>query len=309
MDVIIHSFENYCKTPIVICLGFFDCLHIGHLSVIGKAEKVAQECKAETALFTFSSNPANVFGKGDKEIFTLSERLSRAGQLGIRHAVVARADKEFMQMSPEDFLAGLTDRFNIKAVVAGSDYTFGRGGKGNTDMLRAYCSGKGIAAHIVDLMDVDGRKIASRDIKELLKSGDIKAVNRLLPMPYIITGKVVHGRQDGRKIGFPTANMNPDREKLLPLRAVYYTNVNVDGKVYPAISNIGTHPTFDDYNDNIETHIIGLDADLYDKVLTVEFLDKIRDISKFSTKEEFVAQLNKDVKFALNRYADDKIRT
>ena len=290
-----------------LCLGFFDCLHLGHVELIEQAKELARELDVQPALFTFDSAPSLVLGKSKEgEIFTLQERLYRMDELGIHNAVLARCDDEFLSTPAHDFLTRLHSLFNVRAIVCGSDYTFGAKGAGNAEDLKAFCQNAGIVVKVLDLKKgADGEKIASRRIRELIKNGDISAANSYLPLPYIILGEVVHGRHDGHKMGFPTANMNLAKEKLKPQSGVYYTNVTLGGKKYPCITNVGTHPTFDDYSVNVETHIIGFNGDLYGKTIVVEFMDKIRDIVKFNSKEEIAAQLTKDVIFARKKFEDD----
>lgn len=303
----VYDYSAGSDTPMALCLGFFDCLHLGHTEIIGGAKEAGLKLGAEPALFTFDVSPAEFLNKrGEGEIFTLRERLYRMDELGIHSAVTVRCDEAFLSTPPEEFLSALTDRFNIRAIVCGADYTYGAKGAGNVGSLRAFCGKKDIFFKAYELKrDENGEKIASRKIREFVKNGDIRSVNRYLPLPYIIMGKVVHGRHDGRKIGFPTANVNLEKDKLKPKTGVYYTNVTLCGKKYPCITNVGDHPTFDDYSVNVETHIIGFDGDLYGRTITVEFMDKIRDIVKFNSKEEIAEQLRKDVMLAREKFEND----
>ena len=307
----VYDYKTGCDKPIALCLGFFDCLHLGHARIIECAMQTGGEIGAAPALFTFDTSLTDLPGKGEEgEIFTLEERLYRMDELGIHNAVVAKCDRAFFSLDPNTFLNTLTANFDIRAIICGEDYTYGNKGSGNVATLRKFCDSHGILFRSVALVsDDNGEKIASRKIRTLIKNGDMRAVNSYLPLPYIVMGTVVHGRHDGRKMGFPTANTNLPKDKLKPHMGVYYTNIVLDKKRYPCITNIGTHPTFNDYFINAETHIIGYEGDLYGKKIVVEFMDKIRDIIKFNSKEEIAEQLKKDVIFARENFENDKVRS
>lgn len=310
MGVKVFDYNTGSSQPIALCLGFFDCLHLGHVRLLDRAKDIAAETGIEAGIFTFDPSPATVMNADfEGEIFTLEERLYRMDELGVHIAIVAHTDEKLLATSPEKFLDNLTNSFNVKAIVCGSDYTYGAMGAGDISSLKSYCEKKEIKLYTMNLLtDLYGEKIASRKIRQYLKIGDICLVNSCLPLPYIIRGEVVRGRCDGHKMGFPTANINLNKDKLKPANGVYYTNVVLYKRRYPCITNVGTHPTFSDYSENVETHIIGFDGDLYGKTITVEFMDKIRDIYKFNSKEEIAAQLTKDVGYALRKFEDDKIR-
>lgn len=305
-----YYYDSGCPEPVVLCLGFFDCLHNGHFRLLERAQEMACACGAQAALFTFDNDPAALLKGESEEIFTLRERLYRMDELGVHIALIAHADRAFLQTEPEAFLRSLTSGSVIKGFVCGADHTFGAGGRGNADMLRKFCLERGILFEKINLKtDDNGEKIASRKIRELIKKGDMRAVNSLLPLPYIIAGTVVHGRREGAAMGFPTANINLPAEKLKPADGVYYTNTVLDGERYPCITNVGTHPTFADYSVNVETHIIGFDGCLYGREIVVEFMDKMRDIVKFDSKEEIAAQLAKDKTAACLKFENDKVRS
>ncbi len=290
------------KTEIVLCLGFFDCLHLGHAKLLQRAREIAKTAGAKAAMFTFDRQPA----AENKEIFTLEERLYRMDELGVHIAVVAHVDPDFLSIGHSLFMNMLFERFNIVGIVCGSDFTYGKDAEGNVHELKKECVKRDIKLDVIELeKDASGRKIASRRIKEFIKNGDMRSANSFLPLPYIMMGTVVHGREAGRAMGFPTANMNIPEEKCAPAAGVYYTRVYVDGADRTCITNIGTHPTFGDYSFNAETHILDFDKDLYGKKLVVRFMDKIRDIVKFDSKEEIAAQLKADSLVALSKAKND----
>lgn len=290
------------NTPTVVCLGFFDCVHRGHNSLVQRANMLAKLAGAKSAVFTFSANPFAVLGRKDKEIFTFEERVYRLSQLGVDCVLKAFPDREFFCLTPEQFLDKLFENHNIVAVVAGSDYTFGSEARGNADMLKSYCKDKNCDCHILDMVEyAQGRKIASREIRKMVEAGEVEKINALLPLPYIVMGTVIGGRHQGGSIGSPTANIDIDSEKLALASGVYDTNVIIDGVRLRAVTNVGQHPTFDDYHYNIESYILHWNKNIYGKKIVVEFLSRLRDVIKFQSKEQLSLQIEKDVKRVLER--------
>ncbi len=290
------------KEQIVLCLGFFDCVHRGHNALIQRARLFAKIEGAKCAVFTFCFSPFAALNKDSKEIFTYEERVIRLWQLGVDIVVKAEPDKKFFSTDADSFLDVLFEKFNISTVIAGSDYTYGAGAKGNADTLKKYCRGKGVDCYIVDMVEyAQGRKIASREIREMVKAGEIEKINALLPLPYIVAGKVVRGRHDGTTIGTPTANIDIPDEKLPVASGVYDTDVIVDGVRLRAVTNVGEHPTFDDSHYNVESYILHWNKDIYGKFIVVEFIKRLRDVKKFDTKEELSAQIAKDAEKVLRR--------
>ena len=296
------DYKTGCPDRIVLCLGFFDCVHRGHNSLLQRAKLFAKIDFAKCAVFTFCDNPFGALGRKDKEIFTYDERVFRLWQLGADVVVKAEPDAKFFATDANDFLDGLFERFNISAIVAGSDYTYGAGAKGNASTLKKYCRDRGADCYIVDMVEyAAGRKIASREIRELVAKGEIEKINALLPLPYIVAGKVVRGRHDGTTIGTPTANIDIPDEKLPVAEGVYDTNVLIDGVRLRAVTNVGEHPTFGDSHYNVESYILHWNGNIYGKTIVVEFLRKIRDVKKFDTKEDLGAQIAKDADEVLRR--------
>ncbi|MEG1509105.1 MAG: bifunctional riboflavin kinase/FAD synthetase [Clostridia bacterium] len=289
-----------CKLndKIVIALGFFDSLHIGHKELISKCKKIATNKNIKSAIFTFNNNPLAFFDSLAKEIFTYEEREFKLQKYNLDYIVSANFDNDFANLSPVSFFNILTTNFNIDTIIVGEDYTFGKNAKGDILLLQELCDKANIALYVASLVGDDFGKIASRDIREYLKAGKLQKANYYLGEPYFIIGVVNKGRGEGKKIGFPTINIKIDKQKLIIKEGVYVTNTIVDGKKHLSITNVGAHPTFDDYNCNIETYIIDFNSDLYNKKICVEFVLKIRDIKKFDSVEALKNQLTEDSEFA-----------
>ncbi len=296
------DYKNGSDERIVLCLGFFDCVHRGHNALIQRARLFSKIDAAKCAVFTFCGNPFNALSGSGKEIFTYSERVFRLWQLGVDVVVRAEPDKKFFSMPSEEFLDGLFKRFNISAIIAGSDYTYGAGAAGNAQTLKEYCKKHDADCYIVDMVEYsEGRKIASREIRGMVSKGEVEKINALLPLPYIVAGRVVKGRHDGATLGTPTANVDIPEEKLPIASGVYDTNVLIDGVRLRAVTNVGDHPTFGDSHYNVESYILHWNGNIYGKYIVVEFVSRIRDVKKFDTKEDLSAQIAKDAEKVLGR--------
>ncbi len=279
-----------CDEKIILLLGFFDCLHKGHLELIKKAKELRDVKHCKIALLTFKNDDFSKNGT----LLCYSERIEKAERFGVDCIVEASFNEEFKNTSYIDFFNEITKTLNIDSVICGFDYRFGKNAEGNADILRILCDKKGIPIYVVPKTEANGEKISTTRIKALLESGKIREANVLLGEPYSITGKVVKGRQVGRKIGFPTANINVPEHKFRIKCGVYKTHVFIDGIRHGAITNYGARPTFDLDFVLTETFIKNFSADIYGKVITVFFDDYIRDIEKFYDIDKLKEQLEKD---------------
>ena len=275
---------------VILLLGFFDCLHKGHLELIKKAKELRDVKHSKIALFTFKNDDFSKNGT----LLCYGERLEKAERFGVDLIVAATFNEEFKNTSYKAFFNALTETLNIEAIICGFDYKFGKNAEGNADILQNLCEEKGISVFVVPKTEADGEKISTTRIKALLENGKIREANELLGEPYCITGKVVKGRHVGREIGFPTANINVPKHKFRIKCGVYKTHVLIGGARHEAITNYGARPTFDLDFVLTETYIKNFSEDLYGKVITVFFDDYIRDIEKFYDIEKLKEQLEKD---------------
>lgn len=262
----------------VLCLGDFDGMHRGHQAVFAAAKAVGS-----WGVLLFDRN-----SKGKPVITTLKEKKEILKRMGADFAAVTAFDESFSHMTPEEFAAFIKNKFGVKAVAAGKDYRFGYKARGDVNMLKKLCGDRAI---IVDLAADGGKPIKSTHIRELIKSGDLSAAEKLLGMKFFVSGKVTAGLKNGRKIGFPTANIDVAKEKILPPDGVYGGCVLGRG----AVVNIGKNPTFGAEKRTVEVHIPDFDGDLYGKDLTVDLTEKIRGEIKFASVEELTEQIKKDV--------------
>lgn len=283
----IIDFNTEYKPDIAVCLGRFDGLHSGHKKLI----ETAKSLPFETALFTIKS-PENT-----RDILTFDELCDIAGCECVDALIYATASKDFFATEPEDFLNFFLKRFSIKAFICGKDFTYGRDRKGNAETLKAFCEDKNIGVYIVDTIMNNGVKVSSTDIKTYLEQGEIKRANALLGSEFSVKGVVQAGREEGRKLGVRTANITYPENKTEIKKGVYATQTKVGEAWYNSVSNYGGAPTFGVENKLLETHILGFVSDVYGNVITVKFIDYIRENKTFYDEEELKKQLKKDMSY------------
>ena len=289
----------------VVALGFFDGVHAAHRCLLRKAKEISETEGLAFAVFTFKSENSGL--KGNSKIYSTDEKLEILESIGTD--VVFLADFPSVSgIDAENFVKGaLLSDMRCKVAVAGYDFRFGKGAKGNAALLASLFSEAGATCHIEEEQKINGEKISATKIKELLKSGKIEEANRFLSAPYFITAEVNHGKGLGKQLGFPTVNCNFKEQAALLKKGVYRTAVNVSGKLYSAVTNIGICPTFDGgENLHAETYIIGYSGDLYGQKLKIFFLGYLREEKKFDAPNDLVMQINVDKNMAISQNGDLK---
>ena len=284
------EFGQKLNEPIVVCLGYFGCMHKGHVALLDVAKLRAKERGAKVALFTFNNNHLRVLGKDAKVLYTFDERAQIYQSLGVDYVLAAEFTEDFRRLNGAEFANKLA-QYNLKGVVCGFDYTFGSDRLQSTQLQQALS--QTCTVDVVEAVCWNGYKVSTTLIRKLLDENKLAEANNLLSEPFFLTGTVVSGRKVGAKLGFPTANLLLDSDKLLPL-GVYGGEVCFGGKVYKCIVNIGNKPTFDEDSATVEAHLIDFDGDLYGQVLKVSLRKFLRKISKFSNPEQLVRQLEED---------------
>jgi riboflavin kinase/FMN adenylyltransferase len=287
MDII--NYKSKCEKPVILLLGFFDCLHQGHRKLIEEAKKIG----FDTAIFTFTDK---FYLKDEKVVYTFFERLKVFEKAGLDCVIYADFDDNFKNTPSEVFLNTLNDNFLLKGIVCGYDYKFGKNTAGNVATIRKFCENNNITCNILEKIDFDGEKAASSAVKNLLKNGKIERANLLLSDDYFISGIVEEGRKIGRTLGFPTANLNFDNHKSEIKEGVYKVYSFIDGIKYYGICNYGNKPTFNINARTIEIYYKNYSGDLYGKNIEVYFIGFIRDIIKFSNIEALKIQIEKDLR-------------
>ena len=287
--------QNKQKTPAVIALGMFDGVHLGHRTLLQCAVETAKECHAHSVAYTFSNHPRSVFAQAPKLLSTETERRDCIKKLGLDCVQMEVFDKETAMLSPEAFVERLQEQYEVRALVIGFNYTFGQGGKGTPETLRALGKMHSFDVHVLAPVLFKGDTVSSTRIRQLVTTGDLADATIMLTEPYALTGTVVRNRRIGTTLGFPTANIQPPTEKALPATGIYVTSVLYDGRCYEAVTNVGTNPTVNGASLTVETHIMDYEGDLYGKALTVRFHERLREEIRFESKEALVQQIVRDV--------------
>ncbi|WP_114571039.1 bifunctional riboflavin kinase/FAD synthetase [Exiguobacterium flavidum] len=290
--------ETPPEWPAVIALGFFDGVHTGHQHVLETARAEAEKRQLPSVVLTFDPHPKKVLGKGDEEIryiTPLERKLEKIAAAGIDRTYVVRFTREFSALSPQEFVDKYLIAAGARHVVAGFDYSYGRFGAGKMETIAFHSRGTFTHTTVREFGD-GGEKVSSTRIRQLLASGDVKEAARLLGENYILRGKVIHGDARGRLIGFPTANIRPDFEYVIPRTGVYATRAHLeDGRVFDAMTNIGRRPTFYETGElSVESHLLDFDDNLYGQLITLEWVDFLRDEVAFDGIDSLKAQLAAD---------------
>ena len=292
--------EERFKNP-VLTIGNYDGLHLGHGRIIARVKQRAAEIDGTSILMTFHPHPLQVLRHSRELPFiTPEEQKERViEEMGIDVLFVVPFTDEFSHISPEAFIETiLVGRFNIKGIVIGHDFRFGRDGKGDAALLERMSRTFGFFVEVVDPITLDGQRVASNRIRTLLTDGEVTEGAKMLGRPYVIAGTVVRAKGRGATIGFPTINLRTDYP-LIPRNGVYVTEAEVNGRWLPSVTNIGHNPTFEaGMERSIETFILDFSDDLYDRKVRVRFLKRIRDEVRFGSIEELKSRIAEDVGIA-----------
>lgn len=311
--------------PVVLAMGCFDGVHIGHQSVISAAVEQARRCGGEAWVFTFHPHPAKILSPETAPplISDPPGRLRRFEQLGVHGVIEIPFDRSYAHTEPDVFLSGLWTRLpTLAGIVCGTDWSFGYQARGKVPALKKLCMEHGIAATVVPPVLYDEEKISSTRIRQAVHAGDMPLAEAMLGRPFSLSGTVVPGRGVGRRLGFPTANIHPENE-LLPAPGVYAAHTRLqtaEGRSqasgvrgqqagssslipdpcsltpeYPSAVFIGERKTFSDPEPVIETYLLDFDGELYGQSVEIVLHQKIRDIEKFPSRDALVAQIKKDV--------------
>lgn len=296
MKYIKNTIEFFIEEPTAISLGKFDGIHRGHELLLEQLLKKKQE-GYKTVIFTFDIPPKKVLDSEDIKVLTTNEeKMHMFEAIGIDYLIECPFIPQMMNMEAENFIEMLVKKLSVKCIVAGEDFCFGHNRRGNYQMLKEYADKLSYETIILPKMKEEKRDISSTFVREEISAGRIEMANKLLGYPYFVSGQVKHGNRIGRTIGFPTVNLIPPKNKLLPEYGVYITKVTIDGIVYHGITNVGCKPTIEGENPvGIETHILDFKQDVYDKVIIVTFIKRIREERKFPNLESLLEQMHLDV--------------
>ncbi len=276
--------------PTVVTIGIFDGVHKGHQVILKKVLEEAKRSRFKSVVITFNPHPVNVL-KSSAQIpllMSLEHRGRLIKKMGVNHFFVERFTKSFSKLSPEGFIKNiLIDKLNLKALVTGENFLFGFKEKGDVKLLKKLSKLYNFKLYSIPPIKIEGDYVSSTRIRKAIEKGELKLASKLLGRPVTILGTVVKGKRLGRKIGFPTANIDPHHESIPP-SGVYSVDVALDGKLYRGILNISTHKI-------IEVHVFNFNKDIYGRGMEVIFRKKIRDEKKFKSLEALKKQIQSDI--------------
>ena len=304
---VLHNFNEIENTHTGIGLGNFDGMHLGHMALISS---LVDYCKIKglvSVIYTFENHPENILSKEASVpmLITNEKKAQILGTTNLDCIYFENFDDDYSMMTPESFVEDiLVNKFRARLVVVGFNYRFGYKGQGDTEILEKTGAQYGIKTIVIPPVTVDGNVISSTLIRELVRKGHMENVMKYLGRNYSVRGKVCKGRKMGSTLGFPTANISPDKNLIIPDNGVYLTNTILNGITLPSITNIGRNPTVVDSGYyGIETHILNYNEDIYNKDIEVCFIKKLRDEKKYINQEALIIQVKNDIKKALKLHS------
>ncbi len=287
----------------VVTIGTFDGVHLGHQKILQTLLDEAHGIDGESVLLTFYPHPRMILypeSHGMKLLQTQAEKMEKLSEYGLQNLIIYPFSFDFSRLTALEFVRDiLVNKLHVRKIIIGYDHQFGKNREGNIQYLKDVADTYEFEVIEIPAQDIDEVNISSTKIREALLNGDVQRAAVFLGQPYVLSGKVVRGRALGRTIGFPTANIEVNSDlKLVPGIGVYAVEVHVERNVYRGMLNIGKRPTIVSTDDvHLEVHILDFQEDIYDKVITIRFMERVRDEQKFESVEALKEQLQKDEKF------------
>ncbi len=305
-----YGLDHFKAEKPVVTIGTFDGVHLGHREVISELQRFSKASGGESVVFTFYPHPRMIVSPNEDSlrlITTKEEKIALFERIGIDHLVIFPFSKEFSELSYDEFVARiLVEKMKIHCLVVGYDHKFGHERKGDFQALSRLSEKLGFTVEKLDKLLVENVAVSSTHIRKALENGDVHLANEFLGYAYTLTGRVIEGNQLGRKMGFPTANIETfDNHKLVPRDGVYAVNVELNSGFYKGMLNVGTRPTvnFNVDHRSIEVHIFDFDQDIYHENVTIHFVQKIRDEQRFPNIDLLRQQLGRDKETTLKLLA------
>ncbi len=297
----INEFHSNKKT--IVTLGTFDGVHIGHTEILKKLTQNTHDGEFESTVLTFFPHPRTVLqGKSDLKLLnTINEKISLLENIGIENLIIHPFDEKFAELSAEEFAKTiLVDQLQVQKIIIGYDHRFGKNRTADINDLISFGTQYGFEVEQISAKEIDAISISSTKIRNALELGDIDLANQYLGYSYFLSGTVVKGKQLGRTIGFPTANIKLDEDyKLVPKNGVYIVCAKIDDKLVNGMMNIGFNPTVEGKNKTIEVHLFDFNSDLYNHKIKISIIHPIRSEQKFESVAVLKQQLIKDKEFSI----------
>ncbi|MEA5026427.1 MAG: bifunctional riboflavin kinase/FAD synthetase [Erysipelotrichaceae bacterium] len=294
--------------PVAACIGHFDGLHRGHQALIKHAQEVAKNAGIASALITFEPDPVQVLtDQITQQITAFTVKKALIAQFGIDYLYIIRFDLKMAHLSERQFMDDILLKMNIRFLTCGFDFRYGYQGSGDVETLKNKYHSQ-LRVDVIEAVKQQQKKISSTWIIECLSQGNIALTNQLLGYPFTLKGEVIKGHQVGRKLNFPTANLAYADNQALPKIGVYVGLLSYEGSIYQAMINVGKNPTFyEQHQITIEAHILEFKRDIYHQIVSLYFLDHLRDEIKYDSAEQLIAQLNKDLTTVKSYFGEHEI--
>jgi riboflavin kinase/FMN adenylyltransferase len=306
---IYHNLDEFQKLSFgVVTSGTFDGVHIGHRRILSRLKEISQQSGGETVVLTFWPHPRVVVSEDSQSLqllSTIEEKIDLFAQMGIDHLLIIPFTRSFSELSSEEFIRQvLVDKIGTRKLVIGYDHRFGRNREGSFEFLQKNCSSYGFEVEEIPRQDIEDLAISSSRIRGALLTGQIHEANELLGRPYTLSGTVVKGKQLGRTIGFPTANIHPvESYKLVPQNGVYVVRASYNNNVFRGMLNIGLRPTVDGTTKTIEVNIHDFDREIYGEEVKLELLHYLRAEKKFNGLPELIDQIKIDKQATIDYFS------
>ncbi len=303
MKLISKLSEINGNKDLIVTIGNFDGLHLGHRRLLQDALKTAKGLAGDLVLITFFPHPQEFFSKlNDFYLNSFEEKRDILEGFGIKYLLEIVFDERLSNLSPEDFLNEyiLNDK-RVKKLYLGHDFSFGKSKTGNLEFVKKYLANSQVELEVFPEFILGTEKVSSSIIRDLIRQGKIDKANNLLGREFFIKGKVVKGMGRGSTIEVPTINLKIDPKRIVPSKGVYFTKTYFQGKSFDSITNVGINPTFGDNEEiKIETHVLGFSQQIYGEEITLTFLQKLREERKFTDFNELKKQIKADIKERVN---------
>lgn len=293
-----RSLEEVSLKNSFLTVGVFDGVHRGHREIVHKLVKDAHANDAPAVVLTFEPHPAAVLtGREIRLLTTSDERADLLGSSGVDVVITQRFTPDLATLSAHEYMSALKTHLGLRRLLIGYDFALGRGREGNAPRLAEIGSELGYTVEVAPALSDESGVISSTEIRKLLSTGNMEEAAKLLGYPYEMGGEVIHGEGRGRKINFPTANIEYPKQKVTPPNGIYACWARLGGERFMAATNIGLNPTFTPERKipSLEAHLLDFDRDIYGEILTLEFVARLRDEIRYTTVQALVGQIRKDV--------------
>lgn len=296
MQILDNLFELNIPESSIATIGTFDGIHVGHQKILNSLVDSAKQNNLKSVVITFNPHPRKIIDEKNsvKLINTIEEKKEKLRTLGIDYLIIQKFDQKFSETEAEKFVEILKNNINIKKLIVGHDHRFGKNRNANINDLKKYGKELNFEVIEIDALEIEKVNISSTKIRLAIKEGNIQMANSYLGYNFFLSGKIIKGYSRGKELGFPTANLKIEEDKILPKNGVYLVKSIIDKQDFFGMMNIGYNPTFNNSSKKIETHFFDLNKDLYGELIKIELLEYIRDEKKFETVDDLIQRLKLD---------------